>query len=126
MKKLVDFYCPGCDRHLSAEEKYTGKSVECPRCGKKFSVPSKTEAEKDKFLRSAYDIENKKYADWLKSRLKIIKAGEKKHRKSEDPGEAIPPWLKKAVERMKKNEGKNPLDGFDLVDMDKSEEAKEE
>ncbi len=126
MKKLVDFFCPGCDRRLSAEEKYAGKKAECPRCGKKFSVPSKTEAEKDKFLRSAFDLENKKYADWLKNRLKIIQAGEKKHHQAEDPDAAPPPWLKKAVERMEKNEGKNPLDGIDLVDMDKPGEAKEE
>lgn len=126
MKKLIDFFCAKCDKHLSCEEKHSGSAASCPRCGKEFTVPSKAEAEGEKLLREAMEGEDKKYAKWLKSRLKLIKSAEKKQRPPEDPETAIPPWLKKAAEGTKKSGEKNPLEGIDLVDMDGGEGEKKE
>ncbi len=126
MKKLIEFFCPGCDRRLSCGEKHSGSTARCPRCGKEFTVPSKAKAEREKFSREALEGEDKKYAEWLKSRLKLIKSSEKKQRPPEDPEAAIPPWLKKAAERTKKSGEKNPLDGIDLLDMDGGEGKKKE
>lgn len=126
MKKLFDFFCPKCDKHLSCEVKHSGTGVRCPRCGKEFTVPSKEEAEKEKFSRESLDREDKKYAEWLKSRLKIIQSSEKKHRPPEDPDAAVPPWIRSAAERAKKSASENPLDGIDLVDMDGGGEEKKD
>ena len=126
MKKLVDFFCPGCDKRLSCDEKHAGEKAECPRCGKEFDIPTRAEAETEKFRRSTFDLEDKKYAEWLKSRLKLIQSGEKKHLQPDDPGAAMPPWLKKAIERTKKSEEKNPLEEIELLDMDKPNGGKKE
>jgi Zn-finger nucleic acid-binding protein len=125
MKRLVYFFCPKCDKSLSSDEKFSGETARCPRCGKEFKIPSKAEAEKEKFLREVYGQEEEKYAGWLKSRLKIIRSSETKYKKSCDPDSLIPPWMKDAVKRAKKSAEENPLKDTELRDMDGSGKSEE-
>ncbi len=117
MRTPIIFFCPGCDRKLSCEAKHSGKTLECSRCGREFRIPSKEKADEELFKRSSLDAEDRKYALWLKSRLKLIESKERKPGGPDNPEDALPPWLKKAVGESKKNTDNNPLDGIALIDM---------
>lgn len=125
MKIPIIFFCPGCDRKLSCDVKHSGKTLECPRCSREFKVPSKEKAADELFKRTSLESEDRKYALWLQSRLKLIESRERKPGKPDNPEDAIPQWIKKAAGGIRKSTDANPLDGVDLIDMDSAPEGRD-